>query len=89
MFNGLVGFEINPWKLFSLNIQMNIKSSPISVCVFAQTNILAGFIFKLKDFRWQFYFEEDAITQQGTDLTVNFMFSHNIPLTKRIFSSDI
>ncbi len=96
MFNGLVGLELNPLEIFSINVQMNIKTSPISNNIdwswndelgtdfkqysLPQTNILAGFIFKYKGFRWQFYFEEDAITNQGTDLTVNFTFSHTFSL---------
>jgi hypothetical protein len=82
MFNGLVGFEINPWEIFSINLQMNIKTSPVSAYAFPQTNILAGFIFKFKDFRWQFYLEEDAISNEGADLTVNVMFSHSINLKR-------
>jgi hypothetical protein len=30
MFNGLLGAEIHPWKAVSFNLQMNIKTSPIS-----------------------------------------------------------
>jgi len=30
MFNGLLGLEIHPWKFFSFNLQMNIKTSPLS-----------------------------------------------------------
>jgi hypothetical protein len=30
MFNGLLGAEIHPWKFISFNVQMNIKTSPIS-----------------------------------------------------------
>jgi len=30
MFNGLVGFEVHPWRPISLNLQMNIKTSPIT-----------------------------------------------------------
>ncbi|MDR3283729.1 MAG: DUF3187 family protein [Treponema sp.] len=97
MFNGLAGLEINPWKIFSINVQMNIKTSPISndigwtwnnvfdtehkVYSMPQTNIMAGVIFIFKGFKWQFYFEEDGITNQGTDLTLNFMFSHKINYT--------
>jgi hypothetical protein len=43
-----------------------------------QTNVLIGVIAAFKNFKFQFYFEEDAITNQGADLTVNFMFSHSI-----------
>ncbi|MDR0316522.1 MAG: DUF3187 family protein [Treponema sp.] len=45
-----------------------------------QTNLLAGFVIKHKSFRWQVYFEEDTITNQGTDLTINVMFSHSLSL---------
>ena len=30
MFNGLLGIEIHPWKIFSFNLQLNIKTSPLS-----------------------------------------------------------
>lgn len=96
MFNGLIGLEMHPWQFLSLNVQMNIKTSPISNNIgwswnsaygtnyklysMPQTNILAGFIIKFKDFKWQFYFEEDAITNQGTDITFNIMFSHSLSL---------
>jgi len=30
MFNGLLGVEIHPWEMLSFNLQMNIKTSPIS-----------------------------------------------------------
>jgi len=30
MFNGLLGMEVHPWKAVSFNLQMNIKTSPIS-----------------------------------------------------------
>jgi hypothetical protein len=30
MFNGLLGVEVHPWKMVSFNLQMNIKTSPIS-----------------------------------------------------------
>jgi hypothetical protein len=94
MFNGLAGFEIHPWALVSFNVQMNIKTSPISDSTIPyswnkeintdfyqysmpQTNLLVGFIIKHKGSRFQFYIEEDAITNQGTDMTFNVMFSHS------------
>jgi hypothetical protein len=86
MFNGLAGIEFNAWQLFSPLIQMNIKTSPISSKVghysMPQTNILAGFIFQHRGFKWQFYVEEDAFTNQGTDITFNFMFSQSISIKK-------
>lgn len=30
MINGLLGAEFHPWKVFSINLQMNIKTSPLS-----------------------------------------------------------
>ena len=45
-----------------------------------QTNLLLGFVIKHKKFRWQFYFEEDAITNQGADITFSVMFSHTLNL---------
>ena len=96
MFNGLLGFEIHPWERWSFLMQMNIKTSPISDGIFykhgnpvnishyskPQTNVLAGMIFKYNNFSWQFYIEEDAITNQGTDVTFNIMFSHSINLKR-------
>ncbi|GHV70835.1 hypothetical protein AGMMS49928_20160 [Spirochaetia bacterium] len=79
MFNGLAGVGINPWKIFSINVQMNFKTGHVTDAP-PQTNILAGFTVKNKNFRWQFYFEEDAFTNQGADMTINFMFSHTLTL---------
>jgi hypothetical protein len=82
MFNGLAGAEIHPWEIFSFNLQMNIKTPPISGHAYSlpQTNILVGFTVTHRNFKWQFYFEEDTFTWQGTDITFNVMFSHLIPL---------
>jgi phospholipase C len=98
MFNGLIGIELNPLSFFSIVAQMNIKTSPISNNIewswnrifgtdfkkysLPQTNILVGFIFKYKEFRWQFYVEEDAITNQGIDIAINFSFSHTFSLNR-------
>jgi hypothetical protein len=83
MFNGLAGVEIHPWNVFSFNLQMHIKSSPISGSTYyaqMQTNLLVGFIARTKsrDFSWQFYFEEDPFTYQGADITFNILFSHTL-----------
>jgi hypothetical protein len=85
MFNGLAGMEIHPWNVFSFNLQMNIKTSPISDYGFyslPQTNLLVGFTVRSRargqDFSWQFYLEEDPFTHQGTDITFNLMFSHTL-----------
>jgi hypothetical protein len=88
MFNGLAGAEFHPWKSFSFNLQLNIKTSPISggfdnYYFLPQTNLLIGFIVQPKarthhNFKWQFYFEEDPFTYQGTDITFNLMFSHTL-----------
>ena len=93
MFNGMAGLEIHPWPFLSFNMQMNIKTSPISNArsnadnntyfrnyALPQTNILAGVVMRHKSFRWQLYFEEDAFTFQGTDITFNISFSHTIGL---------
>lgn len=86
MFNGLAGVEIHPWDLFSINLQMNIKTSPIydsKTYSQPQTNLLVGFTVRTKnrkgqDFNWQFYFEEDPFTYQGADITFNILFSHTL-----------
>ena len=90
MFNGLLGVEFHPWEKLSLNLQMNIKTSPISddntgfrQYSLPQTNILAGMVLRHKNIKLHFYFEEDTFTHQGTDITLNVMFSHTINLKNR------
>jgi hypothetical protein len=99
MFNGLLGLELHPWKFLSFSLQMNIKTSPISNDIpwnwngifgthlhaysLPQMNILLGFIVKAGNFRWQIYFEEDAVTNQGTDLTFNLMLTHFMKIKVR------
>lgn len=92
MYNAIAGFELSPHKIFSLLVQFNIRTSPlegtylypnnlgIKANFFSspQTNILVGFKFQLKQFQIQFYFEEDAFTNAGTDFTINLRFSHQI-----------
>jgi Protein of unknown function (DUF3187) len=90
MYNGLIGLELNPLKVFSLNVQMNMKSSPLKSDIkhwqftgtdylsLPQLNLLFGVIFAYKGFKWQFYVEEDAITNAGTDITFNLSFSHKL-----------
>ena len=99
MFNGLVAFEMHPFRRLSFILQMNIKTSPISDGFLyiiegeppirlnhyskPQTNILAGAILRHKNFSWQFYIEQDTIFHQGADITFNLMFSHTINLRNR------
>ena len=94
MFNGLAGIELNPAKIFSLIVQFNFKSSPLrsnyshwssfykgaDYLSLPQINLLVGFVFKYKNFRWQIYFEEDSFTNAGTDFTINLSFSHTLHL---------
>ncbi len=94
MFNGIVGIEVNPFSFFSLIVQFNIKTSAlrsnyphwssnfrgVDYLSLPQTNLLVGFVFKYKGFRWQVYFEEDTITNAGTDFTINLSFSHTLNL---------
>jgi hypothetical protein len=47
-----------------------------------QTNLLAGIMIKHKKLQWQFYIEEDTITNQGVDITFNVMFLHTLNLSK-------
>lgn len=92
MFNGLAGVEFSPWDFLSFNLQMNLKTSPISGgyenhYFQPQINILAGFIFRYKApsrqiFTWQFYLEEDTFTHQGADITFNLMFIHSLNFAK-------
>ena len=94
MFNGLAGIELNPFNVFSLIAQFNFKSSPLrsnyhhwnsafysaDYLALPQLNLLVGLVFRYKDFRWQVYFEEDTITNAGTDFTINISFSHTLHL---------
>jgi len=99
MFNGLLGLELHPWEFLSFNVQSNIKTSPISDHTIdyprnpslgtnfrkftPQINILGGLIIRHKGFKFQFYFEEDAIiVYHGTDITFNMMISHTFSLKK-------
>jgi hypothetical protein len=95
MFNGLIGLELNPLRWFSLLAQVNIKTSPITkslllnswdtridALVLPQLNTLVGVKFSWNNFNFQFYFEEDSFTNQGTDWTVNLMFSQKIRFFK-------
>jgi hypothetical protein len=88
MFNGLAGVEFHPWDFLSFNVQMNIKTPPISGSQYSlpQTNLLLGFKVQTKvrtnqELTWQFYFEEDTFTHQGTDITFNIMVSHMVHST--------
>ncbi|OHD15642.1 MAG: hypothetical protein A2Y34_10795 [Spirochaetes bacterium GWC1_27_15] len=92
MFNGLLAVELNPFDFFSLIVQFNIKTLPIndggdmkfgwdrSINYYdlPQINTLVGVKFRYKGFAWQIYAEEDSFTNQGTDLTINAMFSYKI-----------
>jgi len=64
---------------FSWNESFNLNWDQMAL---PQLNTLVGFIFKIKKFRIQVYFEEDSFFNQGTDWTLNFMFSHGITLGK-------
>jgi hypothetical protein len=96
MYNGMVSIELSPVKFFSIIGQLNIKTSPITSgklrnswvktvdqLSLPQVNTLIGFVFQYRKFRWQFYFEEDTFTNQGTDFTVNLMFSQKISFTRQ------
>ena len=99
MFNGLLGVEFHPWKFLSFNVQMNIKTSPLSDSVvpfgwneewgtnfnqlsLPQTNVLGGVVIRINKIRLQLYFEEDAIFNQGNDITFGLMFLHTIKIKK-------
>lgn len=45
---------------------------------YPQTNVLAGFEWKFKNFTWQFYFEEETFLWAGVDITLNCLFKHKI-----------
>ena len=93
MFNGMLGAEIHPRELISFNLQMNIKTSPISDdtgpgaiqyrLFLPQTNILGGFVVSFNQTRWQLYFEQDAFTYRGADITFGIMVSHTFAVPKR------
>ena len=93
MFNGMFGAEIHPWELISFIVQMNIKTSPIAddtspgaieyKLSLPQTNILGGLVVRFNKTRMQIYFEQDAFTYRGADITFGFMVSHTVTLPKR------
>ncbi len=97
MFQGLAGIELNPLSFFSLIVQFNIKTSPLSGWYVEkgneyyehdylsrpQINTLVGVVFKYKGFRWQFYVEEDSFTNAGVDITFNLSFSHYFRIKRR------
>lgn len=92
MFNGLAAIELSPLKWFSLVIQMNFRTSPITGNYYfvnnlniranhlgsVQTNLLVGFLFQVKNFRIQLYFEEDTFTNAGADYTLALSLATNI-----------
>ena len=95
MFNGMLGAEVHLAQFFSLNAQMNIKTSPLNDTTIPhglgntfnttlyhlslpQLNILGGFVFKFNRTRLQFYFEQDAITNMGADITFGLMVLHTL-----------
>jgi hypothetical protein len=89
MFNGMLGLEVNPWKHVSLNVQINIKTTSLTNNIrwswndkihaysLPQMDLLFGPIFAFGNCRWQIYFEEDAFTNQGPDITFNMRFSQS------------
>jgi hypothetical protein len=100
MFNGLLGVEVHPWKTVSFNLQMNIKTSPLSdktipfgwnddwhtdlyQFTLPQTNLLAGVVIQLNRLRFQVYFEEDFLFNQGCDFTLGIISSYTMNLKDR------
>jgi hypothetical protein len=91
MFNGAVSLEFKAWKTTSLVLQMNIKTSsiknnilwswsteanPVYAYSLPQMDILFGAVFVKGGSRWQLNFEEDAITNQGPDITIGLRYSY-------------
>ena len=95
MFNGMLGAEIHPLEFLSFNLQMNIRTSPITdntiphslsdllgTTVYRlslpQFNIMGGIVLRFNRTNWQLYFEQNAITNQGADITFGIMVSHTL-----------
>lgn len=88
-FQGMICTEFHPDRAYSVILQLNIKTRVLSGYelhfFFQQTdrlslpqlNILTGIKWRTKDLLWQAYIEEDAITNQGADITVNFSAGWN------------
>jgi len=96
MFNGLAGIELNPLNFFSLIVQFNLKTSPLTSNSLdidyrgnpdylsrPQINTLVGFVFQYKGSRWQIYIEEDSFTNAGTDITFNLSYSQVLRIKSR------
>ena len=85
-FHGLAALGFNPGGNISylgqLNVKTTVLSGPINHWLFnvdrlllPQTNLLFGIVSKIRGYRWQFYFEEDFLTNEGADLTVGVQVS--------------
>ena len=89
----MAGLAFSPVRQFSLNVQLNLKSPSLEPSLeddlhwlFTDTNrmllpqvcLLAGCIWDWLGTRWQFYFEEDPLTNTGVDITFNLSFTRTI-----------
>lgn len=92
-FTGMTGLAFAPARQFSLNVQLNLKSPSLEPSLeddlhwlFTDTNrmllpqvcLLAGCIRDWPGMRWQFYFEEDPLTNTGVDITFNLSFTRTM-----------
>lgn len=75
----LSGPEIERYSSFTNDYDM------VDNLALPQTNILVGLKFKYRSYLWQIYFEEDAFTNAGTDITIGLMFSHSINIGRFIY----
>lgn len=87
--HGLIAFEYMPagplsscTYLAQLNVKTSVLSGSIEHWLFdtdrlslPQTNLLFGLVYRKDSFRWQLYFEEDFLTNQGADITVGLQVS--------------
>jgi hypothetical protein len=58
----------------------NLLRTNFAQFMLPQTNVLAGIVLQINNFRLQFYLEEDAILNQGNDFVLALMVSHTIKL---------
>ncbi len=88
-FQGMICTEFHPDRTYSVILQINFKTRVLSGYelhfLFQQTdrlslpqfNILIGIKWHIKGLLWQAYIEEDAITNQGADITFNLSAGWN------------
>jgi len=92
-FVGMTGIELTPVRRFSMNVQLNFKSPSLEPSLADDTHwifqnhnrlllpqicLLVGCIWEWRGLLWQFYVEEDPLTNVGTDFTCNLTLTHTL-----------